>query len=142
MLAKNKKNTNTVEQQQRAPVTRTSDYFGVQSPGSVPTRPLGGSSSSPELSFASLWGCFTSGVSASLAAQLWAVLQFHSSLIILVPASPCVILTYARTIPTLKAGALSPLSVLPSLLQVPCLRWKESHHRYLSLLAPHPVVLP
>lgn len=76
------KNITTVEQQQRAPVTRTSECFMVQSQGSPhsPTRPFGGSSSSPELSFVSLQGCFSSGVSsASLAAQLWAVLQFHSS---------------------------------------------------------------
>lgn len=91
-----------VEQQQRAPVSRTSDCFRAQSQGSPhnPTGPLGGSSSSPELSFASLQGCFASGVSVSLAAQLWAVLQVHSSLVILVLTPPCVILTCAVTIPT------------------------------------------
>lgn len=120
-------------------MTRTSDYFRVQSQGSPhnPARPLGGPSSSPELSFASLWGCFASGVSASLAARLWAVLQFHSSLMILTSPPPCVILSYAMTIPTLEACALSPLSILPSLLQVPCPRWKE-----LCTGSSHPVVFP
>lgn len=117
-------------------MTRTSDYFRVQRRGSPhnPATPLGGSSSSPELSFASL------GLLHFSLCSSWALLQFHSCLMILVPAPPCVILTYAMTIPTRKACALSPLSILPSLLQVPCPRWKESH-RHLFLPAPHPVVL-
>lgn len=139
------KNITAVKQQQRAPATRTSDCFKVQSQGTQhsphnPTGPSGGYSNSPEFSFASQQGCFTSGVSASLAAQLWAVLQFHSSLMILVLTRPCVILTYAMIIPT-PSLCSEPLTILPSLLQVPCPRWKGSHHRYLSLAAPHPVVL-